>query len=240
MPWPGPRTGVGRAGADDGDLRRALLDGADAAIAPAAAAVVAGAGIEGLLDTVSLAVSERMLRYDPATDFDQTNDFGWLDITHGLTYANAARWAWQQHPSVATARLALFTVFLAHDTGRAERAQRYVPMPSIPQARAGDVEAAVLERRPADAVAHSLAGDPLAVADAIGRASMRDRSGSFIVTAHVVKMAEAARREALTTGSNLPLAAAARFAAAPRLERFVARNVDEAIAFVRTGAPPKR
>ncbi len=226
--------------ADDGELRRALLDEPEAAIAPAAAAVVAGAGIEGLLDTVSLAVSERLLRYDSTTDFDPTNDFGWLDITHGLTYANAARWAWRQHPSAATARLALFTVFLAHDTGRAERARRYDPVLSVPEPRPGDVEAAILERRPDDAVAHSLAGDPVTVADAIGRASMCDRSGSFIVTVHIVKMAEAARREALTIGSSLPLAAAARFAAAPRLERFVARNVAEAIAFVRTGAPPKR
>ena len=60
------------------------------------------------------------------------------------------------------------------------------------------------------------------------------------MVAHVVKLSQAAREEAEATGSNLPLAAAARFAAAPRLERFVARNVAEAIDFVRTGTPPKR
>ena len=40
----------------------------------------------------STAVSERMLRYDIAGERDFHDDFGWLDITHGLTYANAARW----------------------------------------------------------------------------------------------------------------------------------------------------
>jgi hypothetical protein len=44
-----------------------------------------------------------------------------------------------------------------------------------------------------------------------------------------------------TTGSRLPrAAAAARFLAAPRLERFVARSVDQALGVVRTGRPPRR
>ena len=33
-----------------------------------------------------------MLRYDTDGEFDFADDFGWLDITHGLTYAAAARW----------------------------------------------------------------------------------------------------------------------------------------------------
>ena len=37
-------------------------------------------------------VGERMMRYDVAGERDLLDDFGWLDITHGLTYANAARW----------------------------------------------------------------------------------------------------------------------------------------------------
>ena len=65
------------------------------------AALRAGAGIDGLLDAVVLAVSERMLRYDTAGEFDFADDFGWLDITHGLTYANAARW--HHHRAVAAA-----------------------------------------------------------------------------------------------------------------------------------------
>ncbi len=225
---------------DGGELRDAILGDAQAPITVAVAAVVAGAGIEGLLDAVSLAVSERLLRHDPSIDFDTSIDFGWLDITHGLTYANAARWAWRRHPCAATARLALFSLFLAHDTGRAERSGLVSARTALPDPVAGDVGIAVLDRRPDDAVAHCLAADPTEVGEALARAAMADRAGSFIVAAHVVKLTEAATRESAETGSMLPLAAATRFAAAPRLERFVAAAAAEAIDFVRTGSPPKR
>ena len=52
-----------------------------------------GAGVHGVLDAVVDAVSERMLRYDLAGDFDVADDFGWLDITHGVTYAHAVAMA---------------------------------------------------------------------------------------------------------------------------------------------------
>ena len=77
---------------DDGRLQAALLDGGDRA-APFHAAVDAlrdGAGVDGVLDVVVDAVSDRMLRYDTAGELDFHDDFGWLDITHGITYANAA------------------------------------------------------------------------------------------------------------------------------------------------------
>ncbi len=222
------------------ELRDAILDSPEAAISEAAAAVAAGAGIEGLLDTVTLAVSERLLRYDPALDFDAGADFGWLDITHGLTTARAARWAWRAHPSPEAARIALHAVFLAHDTGRAERWGLHPTVPFEPEPRSGDVAAAVLDGRADDAVAHALAGDRTEVADALARASLADRSSSMIVTAHVIKLSHAAREETEFTDSSLPLAAAARYAAGPRLERFVARNVAEARDFVRTGKPPRR
>ncbi len=226
---------------DEGQaLLSALLDSPEAAIDVAERAVLDGAGVGGLLDTVTLAVSERLLRYDPANDFDLSLDFGWLDITHGVTYARAARWAWELDPSPATARLALFTAFLAHDTGRAERwGARRVSTPELVPV-AGDVAAAVLEGRADDAVAHALAGDRVEVGEALARASLADRASSWIVAAHVIKLGQAAREEAASIGSSLPLAAAARFAAAPRLERFVAANAAEALDFVRTGSPPKR
>jgi len=61
-----------------------------------------------------------------------------------------------------------------------------------------------------------------------------------VCSSDLVKMAQAAKEEALVTGSHLPLVATARLAAAPRLERFVARSVAEAIHFVETGSPPTR
>lgn len=224
---------------DSGALRSALLDSPEAAIDAAVEAVHAGAGIAGLVGAVSLAVSERLLRYDLTLEFDTDEEFSWLDITHGLTYANAARWLWEREPSPAVARLVLFTVFLCHDTGRAERWGLQQPTP-VPAPAPGDLGAAVLDGRTDDAVAHALAGDPDAVSDALEQTSLLDRSGSWIVAAHVVKMARAARFEAAATGSSLPLAAAARFAAAPRLERFIAANVAQALDFIQSGTPPRR
>ena len=222
------------------DLRRVLLDAKQAPIAEDVAAVCSGAGIEGLLDGVSLAVSERLLRYDTGNEDDLSYDFGWLDITHGLTYSRATRWAWQNHPGEAAARLALFTVFMCFDTSRAERkfgVAAFAPSVADPS---GDIEDAISARRPADAVAIALGGDVKDIGAALARTSLADGAGSFIVVAHLVKMARAAQEEAVATGSTLPLAAAARFAAAPRRERFVSSSVTEAIEFVGTGQPPKR
>jgi hypothetical protein len=92
----------------------------------------------------------------------------------------------------------------------------------------------------AAAVHLAMTGDQAEVGGILAEASLADRAGSFIVAAHLIKTTEAARREAAITGSSLPLAAAARFLAAPRVERFVARAVAESVEFVTTGHPPKR
>ena len=72
------------------------------------------------------------------------------------------------------------------------------------------------------------------------RAALADRAGSFIVAAHLVKTTHAAVSEAAATGSKLPLAATARFMAAPRLERFVTGNVIRAIDFLSGRGPADR
>lgn len=216
-----------------------LLDADEAPIEALVSAAHSGAGIDGLLDVISLAASHRLLRYDLTIERDRTIDFGWLDITHVLTYVNAARWAWRQEPGPRSARLVLLTAFLAFDSGRAERRYGTTRRP-LPDPAPGDIVQAVLEHRVDDAVAAALAGDPSEVADALETASLEDTAGAFIVMAHLVKMAVAARDEAESTGSSLPLAATARFLAAPRAERFVTLGAREAIDFVRTGRPPTR
>lgn len=204
-------------------LANELLESSITPIEVASRAVLDGAGIEGLLDAVSLAVSQRLLRYDLAPEADAAANFGWLDITHGLTYARAARWAWQADPGPHTARLALFTAWLAHDTGRYERRAGVRPPPE-----------------PCGAVAAALSDPAEEVGERLARQALDDRAGSFIVAAHLVKTVQAARQEAATIGSPLPLAAAARFVNAPRRERFVARNVAESLDFIRSGRPPRR
>lgn len=219
---------------DDRRLREALL-GRDpvAFVAAAVTAVREGAGVDGMLDAVVLAASERLLRHDPTVDFDPSLDFGWLDITHGVTYAHAARWAWRHHPGPDAARVALFSAFLAHYSGRAEwrRGAAASPKDRVDVA-GGSLQDAVEAQQPDAAVAAALSQPPDEAAAQLERAALADRAASFIMSAHFVKTAHAAACEAATTGSSLPLAGAARFMSAPRLERFVAFDVSRAIDFV--------
>ena len=193
-----------------------------------------GAGIEGLIGAVPTAVSERLLRYDPAVERDHHADFGWLDITHGLTYASAARWAWRAEPGPDAARLALWTAFLAGYSGR--RGYAAVVEPPL-EADGADLPATIAAGRFDESARAALAGDPDDVAAQLVAAALDDHAGSFIVAAHVVKTTGAALSETAATGSRLPLAAAARFMAAPRKERFVTGNVIRSIDFLSGKGP---
>jgi len=197
---------------DDGRLATALLGGdrTEAALA-AGAALRDGAGLDRVLDAVTLAVSERMLRYDTDGERDFHDDFGWLDITHGLTYANAARWhVAGREPDVDAVRLVLWTVFLANWTGRHEWHTRVAPRAEV-------------ERPTADLAAYGRS---------LQHESLLDGTTAFIVHAHAVKTSVAATEEAVRTGDPAPLDATARFMAAPKLERFVAATVQRSIDFL--------
>lgn len=197
---------------DDGRLNAALLgdDRTEAALATGAA-LAAGASIDSVLDIVTSVVSERMLRYEPSGEFDFHDDFGWLDITHGLTYARAARWhAAHQPVTPDLIRLVMWTAFLANWTGRHEW-------------HTGVGERAEVEPR---------SDDLLAYGRSLQHEALLDGTTAFIVHAHAVKMSVAATDEALRLGSSLPLDATARFMAAPKLERFVAATVTRSIDFI--------
>ncbi len=180
----------------------------------------AGVGVRGLIDIASIGSAKRMLRYDISTEADADANFNWLAISHGLTHARATRWAWDISPSAPVARMALHGLWLLFDTGRWERrngvaSHRFEPDPQIASA-------------------------PTGFADELMDDAMDDRGGSFIVVAHLVKTTRAALEETEATGSPLPLQAAARLVRGDRRERFVARNVNESIRFIRTGRPPIR
>ena len=208
-----------------------------AGVAAALAALDDGAGITGILDAVAIAASERMLRHDLAHEHHpDVTGYNWLDITHSLTYADAARWAWATDPGEHTARLAMYTVFHVVDGGRYATGAR---RPDVGEARS-TLDEALAVADPDGAVAAALVEPVESVQDSLVRASLDDRAGALIVVAHHVKTARAAIREAEVTRSRLPLAAAARFMAAPGRQRFVASNVMRARHFLTTGAPPPR
>ncbi len=207
---------------DDGTLLDALLG--DRRTAPVDATVEAlrsGASVDHVLDVVVHAVSERMLRYDVAGEFDFADDFGWLDITHGVTYANAVRWHHRRSVEYGSGgspdllRLVLFTAFLAQWTGRHEWHTSIGERDQVePLGSTIDTYAAELQRQ-----------------------SLLDGSSAFIVHAHAVKTSRAAAVEAQRSGSTLVLDATARFLAAPKLERFVAATVARSIDFLNGKVP---
>jgi nitrite reductase/ring-hydroxylating ferredoxin subunit len=204
--------------ADDGRLLTALLgaDRTEAALATGAA-LRGGASVDAVLDVVTMAVSERMLRYDPAGEFDFHDDFGWLDITHGMTYANAARWhATHAAMSPDVIRLVLWTAFLANWTGRHEWHTRVA-------------QRAEVEPRSTDLGEYGRS---------LQHEALLDGTTAFIVHAHAVKMSVASTAEAVRLDSSVPLDATARFMAAPKLERFVAATVTRSIDFL-SGRTPR-
>jgi nitrite reductase/ring-hydroxylating ferredoxin subunit len=207
---------------DDGTLLDALLGPARTApVEATAAAIRSGAAVDDVLDVIVQAVSERMLRYDTAGEFDFADDFGWLDITHGLTYANAVRWHHRhavlrgETTSPELLRLVMFTAFLAQWTGRHEWHTRVGERHEVaPLGPTMETYAAELQRH-----------------------SLLDGTTAFIVHAHAVKTSRAAAVEARRSGSMLPLEATARFLAAPKLERFVAATVARSIDFLNGKVP---
>ena len=177
----------------------------------AVAALRAGAGIDRLLDVVVAAVSERMLRYEPSGEFDFHDDFGWLDITHGITYANAVRWHNAHLPGPDAVRLALWCVFQANWTGRHEW-------------HTGVGRRAEIEPRSDDLTTYG---------EALQREALLDGTTAFIVHAHAVKTSVAATAEAVPIGVRR-----CRSTRSPgswpnrRLERFVAATVTRSIDFL--------
>jgi hypothetical protein len=83
----------------------------------------------------------------------------------------------------------------------------------------------------------SFAGSIVEAGEALQREALLDNASAFIVYAHGIKTSRAAAREAVRTGSTLPLQAVARLLDSPRLERFVAANVARSIEFLAGRAP---
>lgn len=233
----------------DPGLIDVMLAANEAPITAAAQAVLDGAGIEGLLDACTIAASRRLMRHDLEVEFDQSNDIGWLDITHALTMSRAVRWAWHVDPGPHTARGAMFAAWLLFDSGRAERRFGVVDdraMADLAAPDAASIGRAIRFSNVDRALAEVAAIEPSEAVAELVKAALADQSGSFIVTAHIIKLTQAAAEEAEALAplwgdmAKLPLLAAARFMASPRLERFVGQNVAASLDFVRTGNPPKR
>ena len=243
--------GQGRAGGagfgfDEAGYRRALTDGSpeDAATA-LIGALEGGAAVRGVIDATGRAAAERLARFDIDLDLDDTNEWGWLDVTHTLTYLNALRWAWSADPSPQVLRGLFHAAWFVQWTGQFDD-----PSPGAREGRprphqtddASQLHRAIVRRDPeaATALAGGYTGPREELERSLIQAAAEDHSVSPIMVAHVVKTARAAVDESRALGDGPtaaePIAAAARFLASPKRERFVYQSTLEAITVLK-GVP---
>jgi hypothetical protein len=231
-------------GAFDGSgYFRALTDGSpqDAA-GTLIGSLRQGAPVAAVIDVTARAAAERLARFDIELDLDDTNEWGWLDVTHTLTYLNALRWAWSADPSPEVLRGLFHAAWFVQWTGqfdrRGESAERARPQPHQTD-DASQVHRAISGRDPdaAMALAAGYTGPRAELERSLIKAAAEDHSTAPIMVAHVVKTAQAAVAESRALGdgpaSAEPIAAAARFLASPKRERFVYQSTLEAITTLR-------
>lgn len=220
---------------DEAAYRRALLDGTPAeAFHALHAALRDGAGVERILNATVRAASARFARFDLDLDTDDTNEWGWLDVTHTLTYLDALRWAWSNDPTSEVLRGLFHAVWFVQWTQRLDARDRRDPEPFATE-DPDDLLRAIRGRDPDAAVAAvaGYRGETATLAAPLAQAASEDQHSAPIMIAHSVKTSRAAILESsLLGGDRTPLIAAARFLAAPKRERFVYNATLEAIAFV--------
>jgi len=228
----------GASGADEADLRDVLLgDDRAAAAERTLEALAAGMPLDGVLDVIVAAVSERLLRHDTAVEADLDDDFNWLDITHGLTYAHAARFHLARQRAAGRldegadaslerrlelVHLVLFCAFQGNWTGRHEW-HSLVGLPILPAGFAGD-ERPVSGDAAVDSLDERAAG--------LQRRAFDDVHATNIHVVHAVKTARAGALEARRSGDERILAAVARYFDGPRQERGVRAATHRSIEFV--------
>ncbi|MBO0773098.1 MAG: Rieske 2Fe-2S domain-containing protein [Actinobacteria bacterium] len=226
--------------------QRSLTDGSpDEALGALVRALAGGAPVTAVIDATGRAAAERLARFDIELDLDDTNDWGWLDVTHTLTYLNALRWAWSADRSPQVLRGLFHAAWFVQWTGQFDERNpgpaRGRPQPH-PTQDAAEVHRAIASRDPdaAVALADGYTGPRAELELSLIRAAAEDHSTAPIMVAHVVKTAQAAVEESRALGdgpgSAAPIAAAARFLASPKRERFVYQSTLEAITTLR-GVP---
>jgi nitrite reductase/ring-hydroxylating ferredoxin subunit len=234
--------GTGRL--DRAGYRRALTDGSPEEAAGALlGALGAGVPVRDVIDATSQAAAERLARFDIELDLDDTNDWGWLDVTHTLTYLSALRWAWSADPSPQVLRGLFHAAWFVQWTGQFDvrGSGRARPEPHRGE-DASRVRQAIAGRDPEAAVAlvDGYDGPREDLERALIQSAAEDHSAAPIMVAHVVKTAQAAVSESRALGDGrpgrAPISAAARFLASPKRERFVYQSTLEAITTLR-GVP---
>jgi nitrite reductase/ring-hydroxylating ferredoxin subunit len=236
------------------ELLETVLDGRrEQAFDAITAALGAGVGVRSILGVLSVAASERIVRFDTDIDANPEIQNGWLTVTHALTYTAAARAAITRLPSAELLTMLYFSMRLIN-------ASQVLDMPAERRFRSssngsasGSLEALVerVAKRDAQGALDELraylrSGQPIepvrAWADDL---ALKDGLTQPLVVGHLIKTAGAAFDEYLILAAAgaehaaRPLEAIVRLASSPIQERRVARLSHEAIRFVVDGKVPR-
>jgi hypothetical protein len=216
------------------DLHRVLLDGMpEDAVAGVLGAIQAAVPVPRIIDSIAAVAAARLGRFDLDSDTDDAQDAGWLDVTHTLTYVNALRWAWSVDPGPQVLRGVLHAAWFVQWTSKFDAAGEPAPVRPHHNDDPGTVLTAIRKHDPDQAVAavKGYDGPAAPLETALSQAAAEDNSTASIMVAHAVKTTTAAIAES-RAGGRAPLAAAARFLAAPKRERFVYQATLDAIDFI--------
>lgn len=217
-------------------------------------ALGASVPVSAIIDELSVAAAERLLRFDVAIDFDATVQDAWLDVTHRLTAVNALRAAWERFAGPDVLRLIYMTarfvnVARAYDL---PVAQRFSTAADSADTRDADalrtaIVTAIRARQTQLAItatatycAQDFSLD--ALAHTLDDFNLRESAVRPIVIGHCIKTTVAAFDEARRVGRwrEWPILAAVRFLASPKAERRLSSVTSDALSFVRDGRPPRR
>lgn len=207
-----------------------------------------GVPLTDIVDGLSLAASERILRFDVGIDGDVSLQNGWLDVTHLLTFVNALRHAVPRLREPASLRLVYQALhFVNHARALDARPEDRPAIAPGPGGVPGVMAAIGRKDAPGALAALDGIGDDREALEALRVAledlPLRDAAVRPIVVAHLVKTTVAAFQEhAALRGDEQalrPLRALVRLAASPIAERGLARRVHEALGFVVDGRIPR-
>jgi nitrite reductase/ring-hydroxylating ferredoxin subunit len=246
---------------DESRFRKTLLDGKQEEVFEVVdGALRAGVPITAIVRATVLAAAERCLRFNIAVDRDKTLEEGWLDVTHCLTYAGAVREALEMWPDPELLRALYHAAYFVNYTRKPQRTMLDLPPErresvSDPQAAFDwsdlasltdeellsrlEVEIDDLQYREAMRTtrAYLELGRPRTkLTSRLIKYALADSAAVPIVLAHTIKMTVAAVEEFNALGNHphnwLPMLAAVRFLASPKLQRFAYRGARQAIDFI--------
>ena len=221
---------------DEAEFLRQVLDGDQShAFSALDRALAQGVSVRKILDATSRAASRRFLRFDIDLDADDTNEWGWLDVTHNMTYLDALRWAWTVDPSPEVLRGVYHAVWFVNFTRQFDMRETNDDPTPFANADSDLVVEAIRGKDPegAQAAIAGFEGPEVDLQGALAQGASEDNSVAPIMIAHAVKTTRASIVESEVLGSRDPMIAAGRFLASPKRERFVYNATLEAIDFTK-------